>query len=241
MSEIKRTEQDIELNRLAVEYAGGSQEAGDKFFEIVLPILAKYARRTYSQVEKEVLTQELALEAMEACRQYGEKYHTAGGNVMGLVWTMCKRRVIDLGRFDNRQRRAEWFEHAGDKVNRTFSLFAQDENNSLLIDRVGNGEKSVEEVVFENQQKEELLDIVKEFTYRAKGRNKLIVPIVYTAVQLGWDEDYLQARIGDAIEDETGSYPSNAVIRKAKSRAINALRTFMEQGDNYFLAEELGF
>lgn len=238
-----RQERDQELNELAIAYAGGNEEAGDQFASIVYPWMATYAKRRYSQMEKDELTQELMIEALKACKYYASRYAEQGGNVMGLVWSMCKQRHIDIGRHTSAQRRAEIVEVGEEKMRRSSSLHTLEgggEEGIELIERLSNGEKLVEEQAVEKEAKQALLEVVKDFTSRAKGRNKEIVPLIYTATQLDWEEEYLQDRIGDVIESQTGKYPNNATIRKAKSRAIDALKTFMEHGDEYFMAEELG-
>lgn len=227
------------LNELAVGYVGGNEQAGEEFFNQFLPALKAYANKRSSglPLDAEDLFGEFQLVAMKAIQKYDI---SKGKNVSGLIYEMCKTRAIDLYRETQTAKRVDVIEHNGEFMRRTMSIFQEDSENFAFIDKVSNGDKPLDQQVIQTMESQEIQMVVRSFVSQAKGRNKQIVPLIYTAQVLDWEEDELQGRIGNVIEEMTGSYPSNAVIRKAKQRALEALKTYFQVGEEYFMAEKLG-
>lgn len=66
---------DQEMNVLAVAFANGDQEAGNKFVEKIQPLMKKYALKMFSPMEKEDLAQEFVIVAIEKAYDFAERYN----------------------------------------------------------------------------------------------------------------------------------------------------------------------
>jgi hypothetical protein len=225
--------EDQMLNDLAIAYANGDADAGNKFMEIVTPKLDNLARKKYSELEKEDLASEFYLVAVECCFKYAERYADTGKNVMGLIYTACKQRLIDLGRGDGAEKRSRKMKVGEDEfVNREVSLQAKigEDGDSTMADKVASDQKSVEDQVIDSLNETTLEKVVKDFVSSTKGRNGLIVKLVYKANKNDWSSDQLNTAIAKVLKAETGKTASNDQIRQAKSRAVKALRKAIENG-----------
>lgn len=224
---------DLELNKLAVAYANGDELAGAKYMEIIEPLMTSYARKKYSTMEKEDLAQEFMLVAIKMAYQFNEKYNDGTNNVLGLIYKQCKNRLIDINKSNGAEKRSLY----KDREVSLQALVGEDGDMSMA-DRVGSEQKSVEDVVVEKFNETTMEKVVKDFAYNTKGRNGLIVPLIYKANKYDWDTELLNSEISKVLEAETGAVPNNDAIRQAKSRATKALRKAIEAG-NIMVANQL--
>lgn len=230
--------EDNMLNEMAMEFVGGDSDAGERFFEIVKPKLESYANRQYSHLDKEDLAGEFMVEAMKACFEYAERYSETGKNIMGLIYTKCKQRLIDLGRQDDAEKRSSkmviGYDENGDEIveNREVSLNAPigEDGESEFGDRVAFDQLTIEEHAERNKNKTIMEKVVSEFVYSTKGRNALILPLIFQSEQQDWSNELLTSRIGEVLLSETGKEPTNASIRKAKSRALESFKKAILDG-----------
>lgn len=232
-AEQKTVEQ--ELNVLAVAYANGDEFAGERFMVVVEPLLTAYARKKYSPIDKEDLAQEFMIEAIKACFDYAERYQSTGKNVLGLIYSKCQQRLIDLGRGTSSKKRSLY----KDREVSLQALVGEDGDMSMA-DRVGAEQKSVEAMVMDKFNETNLALVVEQFSSSTKGRNSQIVPLVYKATKDDWDSELLNSEISKVLEAETGTAPTSESIRQAKSRATKALRKAIENG-NISLANSLEY
>jgi DNA-directed RNA polymerase specialized sigma24 family protein len=224
--------EDTMLNEMAMEFVAGDETAGAKFVEVVEPKLRNFARKQYSELEKEDLTQEFMVEAIKACYEYADRYADSGKNIMGLVYTKCRQRLIDLGRNDGAEKRSRKIVVGDETINREISLQTPigEDGESTMSDKIASDQRSVEEMVVDNLNKKTLETVVKDFVGSTKGRNKEIVPLVYKANKNDWSSDKLNSEIAKVLKAENGKEPNNDSIRKAKSRAVKALRDAILDG-----------
>jgi DNA-directed RNA polymerase specialized sigma24 family protein len=230
--------EDQKLNALAVAYVNGDQEAGAEFVAIVEPKLKNFARKQYSELELEDLCQEFMVVAIEKCFDFVEKYNNGKNNIMGLIYTACRRHLIDLGRGDQAEMRNSRMvvghDEDGEPIyeNREVSLQTKvgDEGDSTMSDKVASDQKSVEDLVVDSLNETTLEKVVKDYTSHTKGRNGQIVPLVYKANKEGWENADLEDAIGKVLFAEKGVEPKPANIRKAKQRAIESLRDAILDG-----------
>jgi DNA-directed RNA polymerase specialized sigma24 family protein len=230
--------EDQMLNEMAVEFVAGNEVAGMKFVETVEPKLRNFARKQYSELEKEDLTQEFMVEAIKACYEYADRYADSGKNIMGLVYTKCRQRLIDLGRGDGAEKRSRKMRVGTDEYgeaiyeNREMSLQSKvgEDGESTMIDKVAFDQKSVEDQVVDSLNETTLEKVVKDFVASTKGRNGQIVPLVYKANKDDWSTEQLNDSIAKVLKAEKGTEPNNEAIRQAKSRAVKALRNAIIDG-----------
>ncbi|UKL30023.1 RNA polymerase sigma factor [Bacillus phage PK2] len=224
--------EDQMLNEMAIEFVNGNEIAGEKFVEIVEPKLRNYARKQYSELEKEDLTQEFMVEAIKACYEYAERYQDTGKNILGLIYTKCKQRLIDLGRNDGAEKRSRKMTVGDDVINREVSLQTPigEDGDATMADKVAYDQKSVEDMVVDRLNEKTLKVVVKDFVGSTKGRNKEIVPLIYKANKNDWSTEKLNTAIAKVLKAETGKEPNNEAIRQAKSRAVKALRNAILDG-----------
>jgi DNA-directed RNA polymerase specialized sigma24 family protein len=217
--------QDQELNVLAVAYANGDQEAGAKFVEKVQPLMERYAKKQYSMIDKEDLSQEFMIVAIEKAVDFAERYNDGTNNVLGLIYTACKRKLIDINKAHGAEKRSLY-------KDREISLQAMvgEEGDMSMSDKVGSDHKSVEDQVIDSINENVMSQVVKQFVGSTKGRNSKIVPLIYKSTVLSWTPELLNCEIAKLLEDETGKLPNNEAIRQAKSRALKALRKSIEEG-----------
>jgi DNA-directed RNA polymerase specialized sigma24 family protein len=216
---------DKELNVLAIAYAEGNQEAGEKFIEIVEPLMKKYASKQFSPMEKADLAQEFLLVAIEKAYDFAERYNDGKNNVLGLIYKACKNKLIDINKSFGAEKRSLY----KDREVSLQSLVGEDGDMSMT-DRVGADQKSIEELVVENLNEITLKKVVKDFVASTKGRNSEIVPLIYKANKNDWTTELLNSAIAKVLKAETGAEPNNDAIRQAKSRAMKALRKSIEEG-----------
>jgi DNA-directed RNA polymerase specialized sigma24 family protein len=224
--------EDQMLNEMAMEFVAGDELAGAKFVEVVEPKLRNFARKQYSELEKEDLTQEFMVEAIKACYEYADRYADTGKNIMGLIFTKCRQRLIDLGRGDGAEKRSRKMTIGEETVSREISLQAKigEDGESTMADKVASDQRSVEEMVIDSMNKTTLEKVVKDFSSSTKGRNGQIVPLVYKANKNDWSNEKLNDEIAKVLKAEKGTEPNSEAIRQAKSRAVKALRTAIIDG-----------
>jgi DNA-directed RNA polymerase specialized sigma24 family protein len=217
---------DQKLNVLAVAFANGDQVAGNEFVEIVEPMLKSYARKQYSPMEKEDLVAEFMVVAVEKCFDFAERYNDGQNNVMGLIYTACKRKLIDINKSLGAEKRSLY-------KDREVSLQALvgEEGDMSMSEKVGSDEKSVEDQVIEKVTSETVKKVVNEFVNMGKGRHSKIVDLVYKANRLGWSQELLNNEIAEVLKAEKGMEPKADAIRQAKSRAMKELRKALELGN----------
>jgi DNA-directed RNA polymerase specialized sigma24 family protein len=220
---------DQEMNVLAVTFAKGDQVAGEKFVAKVQPLLKKYASKMYSPIEKEDLVQEFMIVAIEKAYDFAERYNDGKNNVLGLIYTACKRKLIDINKANGAEKRSLY-------KDREVSLQALvgEDGDMCMSEKVASEQKSVEDQVVEKFQEKSLSQVVKQFVGSTKGRNSLIVPLIYKANKFDWTQELLNYEISKILEAETGKQPNNDAIRQAKSRAMKALRKAIEAGNISF-------
>lgn len=223
--------EDKMLNELAVEYANGNVEAGERFMELVQPKLKNLAKKKHSELSKEDLTQEFLMESVKACYEYADRYSN-DMNIMALIWKKCRQRHIDLGRGDGAEKRSKTMTIGDDVVNRVKSLNAPvgPEGTTDLGERLAITQKSVEESLTDSLNKTVVERVVSEFVGSTKGRNGSIVALVYKSLKQDWTEDELKSEISKVLFNEKGVKPTDATIRKAKSRAMESIRKAILDG-----------
>jgi DNA-directed RNA polymerase specialized sigma24 family protein len=226
---------DQDMNVLAVAFANGDQEAGAKFVEKIEPLMTKYAKKQYSPMEKEDLAQEFMLVAIQKAYDFAKRYNDGKNNVLGLIYTACKRRLIDINKALGAEKRSLY----KDREVSLQALVGEDGDMSMS-EKVASEQKSVEDLVVEKLNEKALSGVVKDFVASTKGRNSKIVPLIYKANKDDWSEDQLKKAIAKVLEAETGTKPNNEAIRQAKSRAIKSLRKSIESG-NISFANQLEF
>jgi hypothetical protein len=230
--------EDKTLNELAVAFVGGDVDAGDKFMRIVEPKLRNYARKQYTGLELEDLTQEFLLVSVKMCYKFVEKYNDGKNNILGLIYTKCRQRLIDLGRGDQAEMRSSkmvvGYDEDGEAIyeNREVSLQTQigDDGDSTMADRVASDQLSVEDSVFASMDKAIMEKVVSDYAYVTKGRNGQIMPLIYKANIEDWSNEELDQEVANVLLSETGTEPKSDAIRQAKSRAIKSLRKSIESG-----------
>lgn len=222
--------EDQKLNGLAIAFANGDQDAGNDFMEIVMPKLKGFAGKKYSELEKEDLLSEFYVEAVEACYEYADRYQETGQNVMGLIFTKCKQKHIDLGRKDGAEKRSKKIVVGEETIAREVSFQAPlgDQDNTLL-DKIANEDKSLETQVFDKLNESSVESIVKQFSANTKGRNGKIIPVILQAYKEGWENSELDASIENILMEEGASH-TPASVRQAKTRALKKIRTDLIEG-----------
>lgn len=215
--------QDNALNTLAVAYANGDHFAGEEFVAIVQPMLRKYAYKQASPMEKEDLAAEFMVVAIEKCHDFAERYNDGNNNVMGLIYTACKRKLIDINRMYGTEKRSLY----KDREVSLQALVGEDGDLSMS-DKVSNEEKSVEETVIGAIIGQTVSDSVSDFIKVAKGRNAKIIPLVVQSFKNDWTPDELHAAIAEVLSSEDGKEPKPDAVRQAKSRALKAVRKAIE-------------
>jgi DNA-directed RNA polymerase specialized sigma24 family protein len=228
--------EDQMINELAVAYAGGNVEAGEKFAKVVEPLVKSYARGKYAgDMSKEDLVGEFLLVAVELTFTYAERY-VGKSNFMPLLYTACENKLKDFGRGASTQKRARTIQVGDETYNREISLQAKvgEDGDSTMADLVADSQKSVEDQVIESFNEKTTEKVVKDFVRTTKGRNSQIVPLVYKANKQDWDNDKLNLEIAKVLKAEKGTEPSNDQIRQAKSRAMKALKNAILDGKVMF-------
>ncbi|MGG3561636.1 hypothetical protein ABES03_08530 [Neobacillus rhizosphaerae] len=217
---------DQEMNVLAVAFANGDAVAGNQFVEKVQPLLKKYASKMYSPMDKEDLAQEFMIVAIEKAYDFAERYNDGTNNVLGLIYTACKRKLIDINKAFGAEKRSLY-------KDREISLQAMigEDGDMTMAEKVCSDQKSVEDLVVEKLNEKTLAQVVKDFVASTKGRNSKIVPLIYKANKHDWDAELLNSAIAKVLKEETGAEANNDAIRQAKSRALKALKKSIECGN----------
>lgn len=225
-------QEDKKLNALAIDYVGGKYEALEEFMDIVFPKLKRFAGKFYTFEDTEDLAQEFQIIAIEMTHKFVESYNDGSHNIMGLIYTACKRRMIDLGRRDKALKRASKVTIGDDVISREVSIYASvaGDSDSTIEEFVQSEQDSIEEITEKKVNKKVLKQVVAEFVQCTKGRNAIIVPLIFEAHILEWETDYLNEQIADVLQTETGKEPTNEGIRQAKSRGLKAIRNAILDG-----------
>lgn len=225
--------EDNMINELAVAFANGDIEAGDKFALVIEPKMTSYSRKKFAgDMSKEDLAGEFLLVAVELAYIYAERY-IGKGNFMAFLYKACDNKLIDLGRNSKAEKRSRTFQVGDETHNREISLQTKigEDGDSTMADKVAFDQKSVEDQVIDKLNENTVELVVKDFVSSTKGRNSKIVPLVYRANKEDWTAEELNEAIAEVLEDEKGIVPNNEAIRQAKSRAMKALRTSLIEGD----------
>lgn len=219
---------DERLNKLAVEMANGKNKVAEtQFMEEVAPLMEKYARRLGNSAEtREELYQEFLILAWKCAVSFVERYNNGTNNVLGLIYTDCRRKAVDHSRKAKTQKRGLY-------KNREISLQSNvgEEGDRTWGDMVASDEKDVLKQLLDQELSVNMGQAIKKFCELPNNRHNNVMKLVYVSESLGWTKEELADEIGKFLESETGNYPSNETIRKAKSRALKTFRKFVENGE----------
>jgi DNA-directed RNA polymerase specialized sigma24 family protein len=200
------------LNMLAIAFAGGDRLAGEEFVGILEPLLKSFATKRYAPIEFADLVQEFMLVAIECCYKFADRYNDGQNNVLGLVYQACKRKLFDIRKAHGSMKRSLY---------RNVSFQVEDQN---LSEKVPNGEQSVEEIVFMKLYIEEITQAIKEVRYKKERDSNIVKTILFACIN-DQSTDDLNENIAQILKLEIGEEPKAVTIRKAKSRALQKLRS----------------
>jgi hypothetical protein len=214
------------LNQLAVKVANGVEGAYEELHGMIKDLLKTHAYKRYSSMEREDLIQEFHLIAYEMCFKFNEKYNDGNTAYMALVYTSCdnfrKNSLISEGR----EKRSKYSESS---LNKAMGA-ANGEGEKSLEDVASDPtQNSVEDVAVGNVTKEDILDLIEEFSKTAQLRDYEIVKGLANELSSQDISFIVNEHSRKPKKKEDVSYDKSE--RKAVSRARKAFREFLKTNE----------